>query len=51
MKNNQREKRREERFLKKLRTIYNEETVQVIQEAVEHPETLHELKSWEDLDL
>ena len=29
----------------------NEETVSVIMEAVDHPETLHKLTSWEELGL
>jgi hypothetical protein len=29
----------------------NEETVSIIMEAVDHPETLHKLTSWEELGL
>lgn len=40
-----------ERFIDELRSIYNEETVNTIVEAVEHPETLHKLQSWDELGL
>ena len=38
-------------FLEELHSTYNEETVTAIVEAVEHPEKLNKLKSWEDLGL
>ena len=38
-------------FLEDLKNAYNEETVNVIMEAAEHPETLHKLTSWEELGI
>lgn len=38
-------------FVEDLSARYNKETVDIIMEAVEHPETLHKLTSWEDLGL
>jgi hypothetical protein len=38
-------------YLESLTKEYNEETVKAIEEAIEHPETLHKLKSWEELGL
>lgn len=38
-------------YLEALSSEYNEDTVKAIEEAIEHPETLHVLKSWEELGL
>lgn len=38
-------------FVEDLDGKFNKETVDTIVEAVEHPETLHKLTSWKDLDL
>jgi len=38
-------------FLEDINRRYNKETVDTIIEAVEHPDTLHKLTSWEELGL
>lgn len=38
-------------FLEDINNRYNKDTVDAILEAVEHPETLHKLNSWEELGL
>ena len=38
-------------FVEDLSKQFNKETVDVIMEAVEHPETLHKLTSWEELGI
>lgn len=38
-------------FLEDLNNRYSKETVDIIIEALEKPETLHKLTSWEELDL
>ena len=38
-------------FLEDINNKFNKETVEAIIEAVEHPETLHKLSSWEELGL
>ena len=38
-------------FLEELNSTYNKETVKAIVEAVEHPEKLKKLNTWEDLGI
>jgi hypothetical protein len=38
-------------FVEDLSNQFNQETVEVIMEALEHPDTLHKLTSWEELGL
>lgn len=38
-------------LIEDLSKVVNKETVDVIMEAVDHPETLHKLTSWEDLGI
>jgi hypothetical protein len=38
-------------FLEDLSKTVNEETANVIIEAVDHPETLYKLNSWEELGI
>lgn len=38
-------------FVEDLSAQFNQETVDIIMEALEQPESLHKLNSWEDLGL
>ena len=38
-------------FMEDISLEVNKETVDVIMEAVDHPETLHKLTSWEELGI
>ena len=38
-------------LIEDLSKVLNDETVDVIMEAVDYPETLHKLNSWEELGI
>ena len=38
-------------FVEDLNREVNAETVDIIMEAIDHPETLHKLTSWEELEI
>ena len=38
-------------FVEDLSHEVNNETVEIVMEAIDHPETLHKLTSWEELGI